>query len=100
MPDGLVIKTKIKDLTELFIKMWFQKFMASFGLGIRQRLLTISCFWYFLVMDLKKKFFLFLIAGAVLQTPLSFIEWVGDPFVKISSKHLLSQTVRAREPTF
>ena len=37
------------------------------------------------------------LAWAVLQPPLSLIEWVGDPFVQIPSKHLHSQTVRARE---
>ena len=50
MHDGLVIETKNKDWTNLTIKMWYQKFikMASFGLGILQRLLTISWLCYFL----------------------------------------------------
>ena len=48
-PEGLVIKTKMKGKTKLTIEMWSQKFdnVASFGLGILQRLLTNSCFWYF-----------------------------------------------------
>ena len=38
------------------------------------------------------------VAGAVLQSPLLLIRWVGNSsYVKISSKHLHFQTVRARE---
>ena len=47
------------------------------------------------------------VAGAVLQTPLSFMTFIhslnkrfSDPLVKISSKHRLSQTIRARELKF
>ena len=40
------------------------------------------------------------VAGAVLQSPLSLINSLSDPSVKISSKHSQSQTGRARELKF
>ena len=40
------------------------------------------------------------VAGAVLQTHLWLIKRLSHPFVQTSSKHLLSQTIRARDLTF
>ena len=48
--DGLVVKTTMKDWRKLTVETWSQKLgrMAGLGLRIRQRMLTICCFWYFL----------------------------------------------------
>ena len=41
------------------------------------------------------------VAGAILQTPFLFIQYLGEgSFVEISSEHLHSKTVGARKPTF
>ena len=40
------------------------------------------------------------VTGVVLQTPLSFIHSVGQPFFQKSSKHLLCKTIRARDMKF
>ena len=40
------------------------------------------------------------VAGAVLQSHPSLIDWLSHPLVKISSKHFQSQTRRARELKF
>ena len=56
--EGLVIKTKQKMQEKLTVEMWSQKndTVASFGFGIRQRLLTNSCFGYFFTKKISKYF--------------------------------------------